>query len=106
MGWIASILVTSVCFALLHGTFVHIIVGTMQGIVFNLAYEVTRDLRVNIGLHIFNNACAFVPFLANLVPFNNTPIVMILSVVSLGFIIAGFLFVNKCNYVLKKKKYA
>lgn len=55
--WLA-ILITSVVFALLHGTFFKILPIFMLGLVLGIVYYFTRNLWYTILIHFFNNAFA------------------------------------------------
>jgi membrane protease YdiL (CAAX protease family) len=53
-----SILLSSVIFALLHGTFFKILPIFVLGIMLGTVYYVTRNLWYNIIIHFLNNALA------------------------------------------------
>lgn len=52
--------ISSVVFALFHGTLVHIIVGIVCGLLFAVVYEYTGDIRCNILAHMVYNALSIV----------------------------------------------
>ena len=52
--WLVYI-VTSVLFAMFHGTWVHLYLGFVCGMLFAVLYEYTGNLRISIGAHAFYN---------------------------------------------------
>lgn len=66
-GWVASMIVTSIVFALLHGTISHLIVGTIFAVFLVLAYENTGRWYIPIIGHIIYNIMAV--FLSSAVVF-------------------------------------
>lgn len=48
--------VSSLIFAILHGTVVHILIAFMTGMLFAVVYEYTGDIKCNILLHMLYNS--------------------------------------------------
>lgn len=81
-GFIASAAISSLIFAILHGSAVRVAYTFLLGVLLATAYEVFRTLWVPIVMHVlFNIASALVPVKA-LLPMATTPwVVVIVSLV-------------------------
>lgn len=55
-GPVAAIVISSVLFAVLHGTFMHLYIGAVMGLVFGILYEEFRFLPLCVFCHAVCNA--------------------------------------------------
>lgn len=87
-GPVPAVLVSSFVFAALHGTWSHLYVGFVLGILFGFAYEKLRCLPLCISMHV---SCNFLSILASGLSYHMTSLNVVL-VVCLNIWMAYLLF--------------
>lgn len=89
-GDMTAILVSALCFGLLHGNIQQILYATALGVIFGYVKVRTNDIRYTIGLHMGINLIGSV-VIANLALTGNQYIIMVAGMLIIGICMVGLI---------------